>query len=169
MASLNSVALIGHLGADPESRAMPSGDQVATLSLATTEKWKDKKTGQKQERTEWHRVVFFGRIAEVCSQYLQKGDMIHVTGRLRTNKWTDKQQIERYSTEIVGAEMIMLVTKGRGEGRIDPAGKSAPAGNQPTQNAGPDDFGDDIPFIWAFALPIAGILFALISSSSVVA
>jgi single-strand DNA-binding protein len=149
MASLNSVALIGHLGQDPESRAMPSGSAVATLSLATTEKWKDKNTGEKQERTEWHRIVFFGRIAEVCTQYLQKGDMIHVTGRLRTNKWADKAGVERYSTEIVGAEMIMLVTKGRGEGRIDPAGKSAGASQRaPSQESavGPDDFDDSIPF-----------------------
>jgi single-strand DNA-binding protein len=164
MASLNSVALIGHLGQDPESRSMPNGTVVATLSLATSERWKDKNTGEKHERTEWHRVVFFGRIAEVCNQYLQKGDMIHVTGRLRTNKWTDKQQIERYSTEIVGAEMIMLVTKGRGEGRGDPAGKSTGQ-----QQAPPDkeDWDDDIPFMWAFALPIAGLLAALLSSSVV--
>jgi single-strand DNA-binding protein len=166
MASLNRVELIGNLGGDPESRAMPSGDQVATLSLATSERWKDKNTGEKQERTEWHRVVFFGRIAEVCTQYLQKGDMIHVTGRLRTNKWTDKQQIERYSTEIVGAEMIMLVTKGRGEGRSDPAGKST--GQAPQQApADKEDWDDDIPFMWAFALPIAGLLATLLSSSVV--
>lgn len=142
MASLNSVALIGHLGADPESRAMPSGSAVATLSLATTEKWKDKNTGAKQERTEWHRVVFFGRIAEVCTEYLQKGDMIHVTGRLRTNKWTDKQGVERYSTEIVGAEMIMLVTKGRDGGRAQSTGTRQQA--QPA--AARDEFDDDIPF-----------------------
>lgn len=168
MASLNSVALIGHLGADPESRAMPSGDQVATLSLATTERWKDKATGAKQERTEWHRVVFFGRIAEVCTQYLQKGDMIHVTGRLRTNKWTDKQQIERYSTEIVGAEMIMLVTKGRERAAGQSTGASQQEGRR-AQKATPEDFDDDIPFMWAFALPIAGLLAMLISAASVIA
>lgn len=146
MASLNSVALIGHLGADPESRAMPSGSAVATLSIATTEKWKDKTTGAKQERTEWHRVVFFGRIAEVCNQYLQKGDMIHVTGRLRTNKWTDKQGVERYSTEIVGAEMIMLVTKGRDGGRAQSTGTRQQSERPASGNLPADDFSDDIPF-----------------------
>lgn len=147
MASLNSVSLIGHLGADPESRAMPSGSAVATLSLATTEKWKDKNTGEKQERTEWHRVVFFGRIAEVCTQYLQKGDMIHVTGRLRTNKWTDKAGVDRYSTEIVGGEMIMLVTKGRDRAAGQSTGTRQQSG-QPARQAAHNeaDFDDDIPF-----------------------
>ena len=143
MSSLNRVQLIGRLGADPESRAMPSGESVVTLRLATSERWTDKRTGEKQERTEWHRVVFFGRIAEVCNEYLHKGDMIYVDGSLRTRKWTDKQHIERYSTEIVGDEMKMLITK-----RSDSASSPAQRSTSPASaDAGPkDDFDDDIPF-----------------------
>jgi single-strand DNA-binding protein len=148
MASLNRVELIGHLGADPESRAMPSGKAVANLRMATTEKWKDKTTGEKKEATEWHRVVYFGRIAEICTEYLTKGDMIRVTGKLRTQKYTDKQGVEKYSTEIVGDEMMMLITRGRVAG-----GQTARQAERPTQGrdavrtgAAPDDFDDDIPF-----------------------
>ncbi len=144
MASLNRVELIGHLGADPESRAMPSGDPVCNLRIATTEKWKDRITHETVSRTEWHRVVVFTGLAKICVKYLGKGDLIHITGGLRTRKWTDKQGVERYSTEIVATEMIMLVTKGGGKGGT---AAEQPTGTQVTNSPqSPDDFEDDIPF-----------------------
>lgn len=108
MSSLNKVTLIGYLGANPEVRYLPDGTMVATLSLATTEKWKDKLSGQPQEQTEWHRLVFYKKLAEIASQYLKKGALIFVEGKLHTNKWTDKNQIERYTPEIIVKEMQML-------------------------------------------------------------
>ena len=110
MSSLNKVSLIGHLGAAPESRFMPDGIQVASISIATTETWKDKE-GNKQERTEWHKVIFFAGLAEVVCKYLEKGAKVYVEGKLRTRKWTDKQEIERYATEIIARELIMLDKK----------------------------------------------------------
>ena len=112
---INKVILIGNLGADPETRAMPSGSTVANLRIATSESWRDKQTGEQQERTEWHRVAFFGRLAEVAGEYLRKGSQVYVEGSLRTRKWQDKQGNERYSTEIIGNELQML--GGRPEGR----------------------------------------------------
>lgn len=100
MASLNKVMLIGNLGRDPEIRYMPSGDAIATLNLATTDTWKDK-GGEKQERTEWHRIIMFGKQAEIAGEYLKKGSQIYIEGRLQTRKWTDKSNVERYTTEIV--------------------------------------------------------------------
>ena len=111
---VNKVILIGHLGADPESRAMPSGSSVANLRIATTESWRDKQSGEQQERTEWHRVALFGRLAEIASEYLRKGSQVYIEGSLRTRKWQDKQGNERYSTEIVGNEMQMLGGRGGG-------------------------------------------------------
>lgn len=154
MASVNKVILVGNLGADPEMRYLPSGEAVANLRLATTDTWKDKE-GNKQEATEWHRVSFFGRQAEVCGQYLKKGSQIYVEGSIRTRKWQDKEGQDRYSTEIRGDRMQML---GGRQGMSDApprdsaggtAGGSG-AGNRPAaaQPAGSNfnDFEDDIPF-----------------------
>lgn len=119
MGALNKVTLIGYLGADPESRFMPDGTQVASLSVATTEAWKDKE-GEKQERTEWHRLVFYAGLAEVVCKYLTKGAQVYVEGKLRTRKWEDKQGVERYSTEVIGKELIMLGKKPEGYGHPEP-------------------------------------------------
>ncbi len=113
---VNKVILIGNLGADPETRAMPSGATVANLRIATTENWKDRTSGENQERTEWHRVALFGKLAEIASEYLRKGSQVYIEGSLRTRKWQDKQGQERYSTEIVGNEMQMLGGRGGGGG-----------------------------------------------------
>lgn len=108
MASLNMVQLIGNVGADPELRYIPNGTATTTISVATTEKWKDRESGESQERTEWHRIVFFGKLAEIVGEYVRKGASLYVQGHLRTRKWTDKEQVERYTTEIVADEMKML-------------------------------------------------------------
>lgn len=109
MASLNKVSLIGNLGADPETRYMPDGTQTAICNLATTDVWKDKETGEKKEKTEWHRVIFFNGLAKIAGEYLKKGSQIYIEGKLRTRKWTDKRDgIERYTTEVVAGEMQML-------------------------------------------------------------
>jgi single-strand DNA-binding protein len=110
---LNAVQLIGHLGADPEIRYGASGKAVCTMSVATSESWKDKSTGDKREETEWHRVVCYDRLAEICAEYLKKGALIYLSGRLKTRKWTDQNGVERWTTEIVGNEMKMLGTKPR--------------------------------------------------------
>ena len=108
MASVNKVIIVGNLGRDPEMRTFPSGDQVANVTLATTDKWKDKQTGEMKEATEWHRVVFNGRLAEIAGQYLRKGSQVYVEGSLRTRKWTDQSGVEKYSTEIRADQMQML-------------------------------------------------------------
>ena len=108
MASINKVIIVGNLGRDPEMRTFPSGDQVANVTIATTDKWKDKQTGEMKEATEWHRVVFNGRLAEIVGQYLRKGSQVYVEGSLRTRKWTDQAGIEKYSTEIRADQMQML-------------------------------------------------------------
>jgi single-strand DNA-binding protein len=162
---VNKVILIGHLGADPETRAMPSGSSVANLRLATTESWRDKQSGEQQERTEWHRVALFGRLAEIASEYLRKGSQVYIEGSLRTRKWQDKQGNERFSTEIVGNEMQMLGGRGGGGGGAGAGGGStgggggggAPPRDPSYDQAGPsegggggggrgEDFDDDIPF-----------------------
>jgi single-strand DNA-binding protein len=165
---VNKVILIGHLGADPETRAMPSGSSVANLRIATTESWRDKQSGEQQERTEWHRVALFGRLAEIAGEYLKKGSQVYIEGSLRTRKWQDKQGNERYSTEIVGNEMQMLGGRGgAGAGAGAPAagagaGGAGGAPREPMPDyAGPsggggtgggggggggEDFDDDIPF-----------------------
>ena len=108
MASINKVIIVGNLGRDPEMRTFPSGDQVANVTIATTDKWKDKQTGEMKEATEWHRVVFNGRLAEIAGQYLRKGSQVYVEGSLRTRKWTDQSGVEKYSTEIRADQMQML-------------------------------------------------------------
>ena len=153
MASVNKVILIGNLGRDPEMRHLPSGEAVANLALATTDKYKDK-AGQQVEATEWHRISFFGKVAEVCGQYLKKGSAVYVEGALRTRKYTDKEGIERYSTEIRGDRMQMLGGKGgneerQSEGITPPPERRAPAAKPAPDAAtgnGFDDPDDDIPF-----------------------
>jgi single-strand DNA-binding protein len=145
MASLNEVKLIGHLGRDPELKFSAGGDAVANLSLATTETWKDK-SGEKQEKTEWHRIVFFGRTAEVCGEYLKKGALVYISGRLQTRKFTNKDGNEQYTTEIVGDRMQMLGGReGGGSRERDGDGERAakPAARKPTAQS---DIDDDIPF-----------------------
>ena len=151
MASLNKVLLIGNLGADPEIRYMPSGDAIANLRIATTDTWKDK-GGEKQERTEWHRVALFGKLAEIAGEYLKKGSAVYIEGRIQTRKWQDKEGQERYTTEIVANEMKMLGGRGTG-GTADMdkggsrAGAPAGKGTPPASSGGAfDDMEDDIPF-----------------------
>src|SRR6202789_4016726 len=128
---LNKVILVGNLGADPETRAMPSGSTVANLRIATSESWRDKQTGEQQERTEWHRVAMFGRLAEIAGEYLKKGSQVYIEGSLRTRKWTDKQGQERYSTEIVGNELQMLGGRGgAGAGAGAAGGSGGPGGGR---------------------------------------
>jgi single-strand DNA-binding protein len=119
---INKVILVGNLGADPETRAMPSGTTVANLRIATSESWRDKQSGEQQERTEWHRVVLFGRLGEVAAEYLKKGSQVYIEGSLRTRKWQDKSGTERYSTEIVGNDMQMLGGRGGGGGGMGAGG-----------------------------------------------
>jgi single-strand DNA-binding protein len=152
---INKVILIGNLGADPETRAMPSGTTVANLRVATSESWRDKQTGEQQERTEWHRVALFGRLAEIAGEYLRKGSQVYIEGSLRTRKWQDKQGNERYSTEIVGNDLQMLGGRGgAGAGAgASPASAAAGSGATPSyaeESAGggsrSEEFDDDIPF-----------------------
>ncbi|MES9935686.1 MAG: single-stranded DNA-binding protein [Sedimenticola sp.] len=146
---VNKVILIGNLGADPETRYMPSGGAVTNVRLATSETWKDKNTGETQERTEWHRVVFFNRLGEIAGEYLKKGSKIFVEGSIRTRKWQGQDGQDRYTTEIVGNEMQMLDSRGAGSAAFDSgasqgAPSSAPSAPSPSM---PDDgFDDDIPF-----------------------
>ena len=150
---INKVILIGNLGQDPETRYMPSGGAVTNITLATSESWKDKQTGQQQERTEWHRVVFFNRLAEIAGEYLRKGGKVYIEGSLRTRKWQDKSGVDRYTTEIVANEMQMLDSRGGASGAdyAPPQQKAAPqaapaAGSGEAAPAGFDNFDDDIPF-----------------------
>jgi len=144
---VNKVILVGNLGGDPETKYMPSGSAVTNLTVATNESWKDKQTGEQKDRTEWHKVAMFGRLAEIAAEYLRKGSQVYIEGKLRTRKWTDKQGNDRYTTEIIADEMQML--GGRGGGGA-PAMGSPPPSNPPPQGApgssGGDDFDDDIPF-----------------------
>ena len=144
---INKVILIGNLGKDPETRYMPSGSAVTNVTVATSESWKDKQSGEKQERTEWHNVVFFNRLAEIAAEYLKKGSKVYIEGSLRTRKWQDKKSgTDRYSTEIVANEMQMLDSRGGGSvaySQDDVSQKSAPV---PVAAGGMDDFDDDIPF-----------------------
>lgn len=157
MASVNKVILVGNLGRDPESRFMPSGDQMVNLALATTDNWKDK-SGDKQERTEWHRVVIFGKLAEIAAQYLKKGSQVYFEGSLRTRKWTNKEGHEQYTTEIIADKMQMLGARSGGTARMDddmpsePPRNARPSSQQNAPSApsksssGFDDLDDDIPF-----------------------
>ena len=155
MASVNKVILIGNLGKDPETRYLPSGDAVTNISLATTDTWKDK-SGEKQEHTEWHRVAFFGKTAEIAGEYLKKGSPVYVEGRIRTRKWQDKEGQDRYSTEIVGDRMQLLGGRGGGSEAMarEPAATAtatatAASGSKgaPRKGGGAfDEMDDDIPF-----------------------
>jgi single-strand DNA-binding protein len=170
MASINKVILIGNLGRDPEVRYAPSGAAIANVTIATTRQWKSKDTGEKQEETEWHRVVFYDRLAEVVGEYLKKGRQVYVEGRLKTRKWTDKDGVEKYTTEIIADEMKMLGNREGGGGGMGgmggdeggaprsapaarsaaPSGAGAAAGGAAKPAAKPktgfDDMDDDIPF-----------------------
>jgi len=147
---VNKVILVGNLGQDPEVKYMPSGGAVCSVSLATTDSWKDKSSGERQERTEWHRVVFFNRLAEITGEYLRKGSQVYVEGRLQTRKWQDKEGQDRYMTEIVANDMQMLGGRGGGGSGFDDSSSSAGAssGSPPAKRQEPktDDFDDDIPF-----------------------
>lgn len=167
---VNKVILVGNLGADPETRFLPSGGSVTNVRLATSESWKDKQTGQPQERTEWHRVVFFNRLAEIAGEYLRKGSKVYIEGALRTRKWQAQDGSDRYSTEIVANEMQMLDTRGGGAGGMGGddgydqssypeasgsysggasaagAAQSAPAPRAQPQPMDTSDIDDDIPF-----------------------
>lgn len=152
MASLNKVILIGNLGADPETRVSPGGEAICNLRIATTETWRDKNTGERREATEWHRVAFFGRLADIAGQYLRKGSQVYIEGRLKTRKYQDQSGQDRYVTEIRGDEMKMLGS--RGDAASSPAPqREAPPRQEPRRQAPPPqaqggfgDFDDDIPF-----------------------
>jgi single-strand DNA-binding protein len=151
MASVNKVILIGNLGKDPETRYLPSGDAVTNITVATTESWKDKKSGDKQEHTEWHRISFFGRQAEVAGEYLKKGSPVYIEGRIRTRKWQDKEGQDRYSTEIVADRMQLLGSRGGGSGGDGGGMREPPSSGgskAPAKKSGGsfDDMDDDIPF-----------------------
>jgi single-strand DNA-binding protein len=149
---VNKVILVGNLGKDPEVRYSPNGSAVANVTIATSESWKDKTSGEKQERTEWHRIVFFGRLAEIAGEYLKKGAQIYVEGRLQTRKWQDKEGKDRYTTEIVANEMQMLGSRGGAGMPSEPAHETAGAyepAAAPRSGGGKAsgaDFDDDIPF-----------------------
>ena len=152
MASVNKVILVGNLGADPETRYMPSGDAITNIRIATTDRWKDKGSGEMKEATEWHRIAFFGRLAEIAGQYLKKGSQVYVEGRIRTRKWQDKDGQDRYSTEIV-ADAMQLLGKREGMGDAPPREPGEPqAAGSPTKPAAKKpatslaDMDDDIPF-----------------------
>jgi single-strand DNA-binding protein len=139
---VNKVILIGNLGADPETRTLPSGGSATNIRIATTESWKDKSSGEKQERTEWHSVSSFGRLAEIIAQYAKKGSSIYIEGRLRTRKWQDKTGADRYSTEIIADQMQLLGGRPSGDKSAPASDSSEPAGG----SHGDGDFDDDIPF-----------------------
>jgi len=163
MASVNKVIIVGNLGRDPETRYMPNGEAVTNIAVATTESWKDKSSGDKKEITEWHRITFYRKLAEIAGQYLKKGSQVYVEGRLQTRKWTDKENIERYTTEIIADTMQMLGSRqgmggsapmdddyGNGGNAPAPAprqnagGSARPAASNPAPNF--SDMDDDIPF-----------------------
>jgi single-strand DNA-binding protein len=153
---INKVIIVGNVGGDPETRYMPSGSAVTNLTIATNESWKDKTTGEQKERTEWHRVAMFNRLAEIAAEYLRKGSQVYIEGKLRTRKWQDKSGQDRYTTEIIADEMQMLGGRGGSSGGNFGSGQQGDAssgGNQQGQSGsnvppqpGPDDFDDDIPF-----------------------
>ena len=163
MASVNKVIIVGNLGRDPEVRYTPNGAAVCNVSIATTRTWKSKDSGERQEETEWHRVVFYDRLAEIAGEYLKKGRSVYVEGRLKTRKWTDKDGVEKYTTEIVADQMQLLGSREGGGGgmggddmggeRSTPAPRSAPPARSapapkpaPKSSTGFDDMEDDIPF-----------------------
>ena len=143
---INKVIIVGNLGQDPETRYMPSGSAVTNFTVATNESWKDKQTGEPKDRTEWHRIAMFGRLAEVAAEYLRKGSQVYIEGKLRTRKWQDRDGKDRYTTEIIADEMQMLGGRGGGSAPMssDSEPANVPAGAPPPPPA--DDFDDDIPF-----------------------
>jgi len=143
---INKVIIVGNLGGDPETRYMPSGSAVTNLTVATNESWKDKQTGEQKDRTEWHKVAMFNRLAEIAAEYLRKGSQVYIEGKLRTRKWQDKSGNDRWTTEIIADEMQMLGSRGGGGGSapMSSGQDSGPSGAPP--QPGPDDFDDDIPF-----------------------
>jgi single-strand DNA-binding protein len=149
MASVNKVIIVGNLGRDPEVRYLPEGGAITNISVATTDTWKDK-SGEKQERTEWHRVAFFGKLAEIAGEYLKKGSQVYVEGALRTRKWQDKEGKERYTTEIVADRMQMLGSRGGGSEPMarEPAAAASGGGKPQGKKGGGafDEMDDDIPF-----------------------
>ena len=148
MASINKVILIGNLGKDPETRYMPNGDAVTNITLATTETWKDK-TGEKQEKTEWHRITFYRKLAEIAGQYLKKGRSVYIEGRLETRKWTDKAGADRYTTEIIANDMKMLGSKPDSSFEVESKDDNTPIpkdGPNVKSSSGFGDMDDDIPF-----------------------
>ena len=158
MASVNKVIIVGNLGADPETRYLPSGDAVTSIRVATTDRYKDKQSGEMREATEWHSISFFGKLAEIAGQYLKKGSQVYVEGSLRTRKYTDKNGVEKYATDIRGDTMQMLGSRqgmgGEGGGGYSrpaapaqrPAAATAPTASRPAATSGFDDMDDDIPF-----------------------
>ena len=138
---LNKVTLIGNLGADPDSRFMPTGGQVVTLSIATSRRWKDKQSGERKEQTEWHRVIMFNKLAEICAEYLHKGSQVYIEGRLQTRKW-EKDGVDHYTTEIIADQMTML--GGRGNDAPAAASANRKASTEPAKSA--EQFDDDLPF-----------------------
>ena len=160
MASVNKVILIGNLGADPETRSMPSGMTVANIRIATSESWKDKQSGEQKERTEWHHVALFGRLGEIAGEYLRKGAQVYIEGSLRTRKWQDKEGRDRYTTEVIANDMQMIGGRGGGgSGGSSGGGSSsssgtgsyesrerAPSGESAPAGASAEGFDDDIPF-----------------------
>jgi len=153
---VNKVILIGNLGNDPEVRYMPNGSPIANISIATTESWRDKQSGERQEKTEWHRIVMFGRLAEICGEYLKKGSKVYIEGRLQTRKWQDKSGADRYTTEVICNDMQMLDSRGGSysndhqqdysSSSNQPATQTQSSTNQATVSGGADDFDDEIPF-----------------------
>ncbi len=141
MASINKAIIVGNIGKDPEVRYAANGDAICNITVATSESWKDKSTGEKKEATEWHRISFFGKLAEIAGQYLKKGSQVYVEGSIRTRKWTDKEGQERYTTEIRGDQMVML--GGRQEGGVQ---QERPSQEKPKPAQAADDLGQDCPF-----------------------
>lgn len=149
MAGINKVIIVGNLGNDPEMRTMPNGEAVANISVATSESWTDKNTGERREVTEWHRIVFYRRYAEICGQYLRKGSKIYIEGKLRTRKWQDQNGQDRYTTEIQGDVLQMLDSRNTAnsvEGQASYQATNQSAKAMPQQDLPPDNFDDDIPF-----------------------
>ena len=140
---INKVIIVGNLGADPDSKAMPSGNAVTNISVATSESWKDRETGEKREKTEWHRVVFYNRLAEIAAQYLKKGSQVYVEGKLQTRKWDDKEGNERWTTEVIANQMEMLGERMSNNMSNDNASSSQSTSDNDFST---DDFDDDIPF-----------------------
>lgn len=143
---VNKVTIVGNLGQDPETKALPSGSYVTNISVATSESWKDKQTGQQQERTEWHRIVFFNRLAEIAGEYLRKGSQVYIEGKLQTRKWQDQNGQDRYTTEIIANEMQMLSHASGHEVGTNDKSNQAQVSPAPQAAQGMDNFDDDIPF-----------------------